>query len=94
MDTVSLPASRRAPARRVSMLKPCSRVAGVRARTRSGKVNVKPGRILYADVVASEPRCTGAAWCEGRARRRVGTGTGPGHGRPPQASYDRRHRGI
>jgi len=56
---VSPPASRRAPVRRVSMLKPCSRVVLVRARTRSEKGNLKSGRILYEDVVAVEPRCTG-----------------------------------
>jgi len=41
------------------MLKPCSRVARVRALTRSEKGNLKPGRILYDDVVAFEPCCTG-----------------------------------
>jgi len=41
------------------MLKPCSRVVLVRARTRSEKGNLKSGRILYEDVVAVEPRCTG-----------------------------------
>ena len=38
------------------MLKPCSRVARVRARTRSEKGNLKSGRILYEDVVAFESR--------------------------------------
>jgi len=59
---------------------------------REGQPEIGP--YPYEDVVAPSPAAWGAARCEGRARRQVGTGTGPGHGRPPQALHDRRHRGI